>query len=328
MSGIAVVMATYDGARWLPEQLASIAAQTRPPERLIVSDDGSGDETVALLERFAEGARFPVQILRGPRAGVGDNFWHAAAVAGCDLVAWSDQDDVWHPAKLERCARVLERTGCDLVSHSATVVDQGLEPTGGRCPDYRRDAVLGALEGDPWHVPSGFASVFRRELLAGIDWDARPISHMTGRPVIHDHAISLRAFAGGRRASIAEPLARYRQHDANVHGDPTTHGLRSLRVAMGVGAAQFLQLADRARGYGRYVAALPGADPGAADYFEALARRCERRAAVYECRSLPARARSLAGALRRRVYAPRSDGAFGGLALAKDAVAIAMRSGR
>lgn len=328
MTSVAVVMATYQGARWLPEQLASIAAQTRPPDRLIVSDDGSRDDTLALLERFAAGAPFPVRILHGPRSGVGDNFWHAAAAADCDLVSWSDQDDVWHPAKLERCARAIEVGGCDLVSHSALVVDDALRPLGGRLPDYPRDAVLGALEGDPWHVPSGFATVFRRGLLDGIDWGARPLSHMTGRQIIHDHAVALRAFARGRRGRLAEPLARYRQHDANVHGDPTTRGVRSLSVAMGVGAAQFRTLADRARGYGDYACALPGADPGAPGYFEEVARRCERRAAVYEAGGAGGRARSLAGALRGRVYAPRGDGAFGGLALAKDAVAIAVGAGR
>jgi hypothetical protein len=321
-------MATRDGARWLPEQLASIAAQTRPPDQLIASDDGSGDGTVAQLERFAEEARFPVQILRGPRTGVGDNFWQAAAAADCELVAWSDQDDVWHPAKLERCARAVEDAGCDLVSHSALVVDQALRPLGGRCPDYNRDAVLGALEGDPWHVPSGFATVFRRRLLDGLAWEARPRSHQTGRPINHDHAVALRAFASGRSGRLGDPLARYRQHDANVAGDPTTHGLASLRVAMGVGAAQFLQLAERARGYGEYVAGMPGAHPGAAAYFDALARRCERRAAVYQARGVAALAGSLAGSLRRRVYAPRREGGFGPLALAKDAVAIAVRAGR
>ncbi len=100
----------------------------------------------------------------------------------CELVAWSDQDDVWHPAKLERCARAVEDAGCDLVSHSALVVDHALRPLGGRCPDYGRDAVLGALEGDPWHVPSGFATVFRLRLLDGVAWEERPRSHQTNRP--------------------------------------------------------------------------------------------------------------------------------------------------
>lgn len=327
--GLAVVLATYEGARWLPEQLAAIAAQTRPPDLLVVSDDGSRDGTPEIAARFARSAPFAVEVLAGPRTGVGDNFWHAArAAAGCGMVAWCDQDDVWHPAKLARCATLLEEGACDFVSHSALVVDPRLRPLGGRCPDHPRDAVLGPLRGDPWHVPSGFASVFRRHLLDGIDWGARPTSHMTGRPVLHDHAVALRAFAGARRARIAEPLALYRQHDANVHGDPSTRGLGSLRVAMGVGAAEFRLLAERARGYGAYVAGVPGVHPGAAGYFEALALRCERRAAVYEARGLPRRARSLAAALGRRVYAPRDDGAFGRLALAKDAAAIALRPGR
>jgi len=326
---LAVVMATYRGARWLPEQLASIGAQTRRPDRLIVSDDGSDDGSVEIVERFAATAPFPVTVLEGPRRGLADNFWHAAAHADEELIAWSDQDDVWHPVKLERCERALRESGSDLVSHSAIVVDASLRARPGRrCPDYPRDARMEALAGDPWHVPSGFASVARRHLLDDLDWAARPISHQTGRPANHDHVVSLRAFASGRRLHLREALARYRQHGSNAAGDPSPRGVDVLRVAFAVGAEQFRALATIAGGYGEFLRATPGVHPGAADYFGALSRRCERRAAVYEAPGPRARLRSLAAAARRGVYAPRAVGSFGVLALAKDAVDIALSAGR
>lgn len=327
---LAVVMATFNGERWLPEQLASIAAQTRRPDLLLVSDDGSTDATVEIMREFAVSAPFPTKLVAGPQKGVGDNFWTAVnGLADFDVLAWSDQDDVWHPEKLERCEAVLARHDCLFVSHSAQVVDETLRSLRGhRCPNYRTDMLRSSLQGDPWHVPSGFASVFRQELLEGIDWDRRPQSHMTARQIIHDHAISLRAFASGRRFHIKESLASYRQHASNVHGDPTPHGWRPLLSAMTVGAQQFVRLASRARGYGDYVSGLPGVDPRAADYFEATARRCERRAAVYEARRVRARSRSLTGAAREGVYAARARGGFGSLALAKDAVDIAVEAVR
>jgi glycosyltransferase involved in cell wall biosynthesis len=323
---LAVVMATYDGGRWIGEQLASIAAQTRPPDLLVVSDDGSTDDTVDVVARFARTAPFPVRLVDGPRTGLADNFWSAAARAGgCELIAWADQDDVWEPAKLARCEEALRRSGAAFACHSAVVVDDALRPTGRRFPDHRRNVVLGPLEGDPWDVPSGFASVFRRELLDGIRWGDRPTSHQTGRPVNHDHAVSLRAFAGASRVAIADPLARYRQHGGNAAGAPTVHGAASVRAAMAVGGAQFHRLAVIARGYGDHVAGLDGVAPGAADYFTRLAGRCDLRAASYEPRRATRRVRRLAGGLRAGVYAPRTRGGFGPLALAKDAVDVGVR---
>jgi hypothetical protein len=278
---------------------------------------------VAIARAFAAAAPFPVEVLDGPGAGLADNFWHAAGHArGHDLIAWADQDDVWSPDKLRRCERALVGSGADFASHSAVVVDRGLRPLGRRrYPDYRRDRAWDALEGDPWPVPSGFASLFRSELLDAVRWDERPRSHQTGRPMNHDHVVSLRAFASGRRVEVSEPLARYRQHGGNAAGDPSTHGVGSLRTALAVGGDAYARLAEIARGYGAFLATLPE-DGRAESYFEEVARRCERRADVYRARGARGRLRSLARAAREGVYAPRERGGFSALALAKDAVDI------
>jgi hypothetical protein len=327
---LGVVMATYQGGRWLPGQLASIAAQHRRPDVLVVSDDGSTDDTVDIVRRFAAEAPFEVRLRAGPGTGLADNFWAAAADAGdCDLVAWADQDDIWHPAKLVACEAALLRTGALLVSHSARVVDHALRPIGRRrYPDHRRDAVRGALEGDPWAVPSGFASVFRRALLDDAAWGRRPPSHQTGRPMNHDHVVSLRAFATGPRVELAAPLARYRQHGGNAAGDPSIRGTAALRAAMSVGGPQFGRLAEVADAYGGYLVGLDGVDPAAPAYFLTLAQRCRRRAAVYGVGGRAGRLRSLTGAAGRRVYRRRDAGGFGSLALAKDLTAITLGGGR
>src|ERR687894_3003245 len=98
-----VAMCTYNGARFVAEQLASVAAQTRPPDELVVCDDGSTDETCRLVEEFAARAPFPVRLFVNERnLGSTRNFGRAVALCEGDLVALSDQDDVWHPEKLER----------------------------------------------------------------------------------------------------------------------------------------------------------------------------------------------------------------------------------
>ena len=89
-----VVMATFNGAKYLAEQLASIADQAMPPCRLIVSDDGSSDATREILASFAKKAHFDVVILDGPQQGYAENFWSAAKLVDTKYLAWVDQDDV------------------------------------------------------------------------------------------------------------------------------------------------------------------------------------------------------------------------------------------
>ncbi|MFC5065111.1 glycosyltransferase [Actinomycetospora atypica] len=330
---VSVVMATFRGARWLPAQLESLAAQTRLPDELVVSDDGSDDGTPELLAAFARRAPFAVRVLDGPRTGLADNFRHALRASSGRVIAWSDQDDVWLPAKLERCVDALAETGADLVHHAARVVDADAAPLGFNHPDPRQTVCLDPLHGDPWHVPSGFATVFRRELLEDLPhnpldelmWQIRPNSHQTLRAMNHDHLVSLIAFARGRRCELAEELALYRQHGANVAGAPTVRGAAAWWGALSVGADQFAVRATTAREYGTW---LESVGAGGGWYFERLARRWERRADAYrevDGAALSARVTRGLGVLARRAtgshdYASTRSGGMGAAALAKDAL--------
>src|SRR5690348_8403095 len=93
---ISVAMATYNGARYIREQLDDLAAQTRLPAEVVVCDDESSDGTVAILEHFAASAPFPVHIHRNSeRLGYRANFMKCASLCSSDLVAFCDQDDRW-----------------------------------------------------------------------------------------------------------------------------------------------------------------------------------------------------------------------------------------
>lgn len=106
---ISIAMATYNGARYLREQLDSFAAQTRLPDELIVSDDGSSDDTVSILEEFARTAPFEVRIFRNDvNLGYAQNFGRAMGLCTGDLIFLSDQDDVWFPEKIEKISRLAE----------------------------------------------------------------------------------------------------------------------------------------------------------------------------------------------------------------------------
>jgi len=105
---ISVVLCTFNGARYLREQLESIAQQTRLPAELVVCDDQSVDGTISILRDFAAEVPFPVRIFENEqRLGSTRNFDKAIGLADRDLIALCDQDDRWAPNKLEKLSEIL-----------------------------------------------------------------------------------------------------------------------------------------------------------------------------------------------------------------------------
>src|SRR5579872_6976848 len=105
---ISVAMCTFNGGRYLGEQLESIGAQTQLPCELVVCDDHSTDDTIAILKRFQANASFPVRIVQNAlRVGSTRNFDQAIGMARGGFIALCDQDDRWLPGKLKRLSDVL-----------------------------------------------------------------------------------------------------------------------------------------------------------------------------------------------------------------------------
>ena len=129
-----VALATYNGARYLPAQLASLAAQTVMPGELVACDDGSTDGTVAVLERFASDAPFPVRLFRNPvNLGSTANFAQAVGLCTGDGIFLCDQDDLWHPHKLARFAAAFDADpAVGLVASDLELIDAGGQDLGRR----------------------------------------------------------------------------------------------------------------------------------------------------------------------------------------------------
>ena len=129
---LSVALCTYNGARYLEQQLASLARQSRLPDELVVCDDGSIDQTLELLEGFAASAPFPVRIHVNPvNLGSSANFDQAMRLCTGGLIAFCDQDDLWLPARLAAGAAALERDpNLGLVFSDAYLIDD----TGARLP--------------------------------------------------------------------------------------------------------------------------------------------------------------------------------------------------
>jgi glycosyltransferase involved in cell wall biosynthesis len=330
MKRVSVAMATFDGERFLPEQLASLARQTVLPDELVVHDDGSSDRTLDVVGEFARESPFPVRVQRGERRlGFADAFLAAAKACSGELVAFCDQDDVWLPRKLERCRAAFEEGGVLVAIHSTEVVDERLARSGRRYPDVSADRIVPPLTADPWLAVRGMSMVVDARLLAIEDPTDRPPSHyLAGTPMHHDEWLYALGRALGAVAFVAEPLALYRQHGANVTGAPEG-AVAQLREALTTGWTYYARRRDQARELGalfdRLAASEADADLAvrAADASRSLvelAQRLERRLRVYEPGvSRRSRFRRLARLAREGGY-----GRLGAGALGRDALMITL----
>lgn len=104
---VSVVMCTYNGARYLREQIDSIVHQTYPIYELIIQDDHSADDTLAIAREYAERYPFIQVFVNEGERGVNSNFYSAMRRATGDFIAISDQDDIWNPQKIEWQVRTI-----------------------------------------------------------------------------------------------------------------------------------------------------------------------------------------------------------------------------
>lgn len=129
---ISIAMCTYNGERYIGEQLESIARQARLPDELIVCDDDSSDMTRHIIDAFNASVQFPVKLFRNEKnIGSTKNFEQAIRLCAGDIIALSDQDDVWHSDKLELIERAfLHSPLTGAVFSSGSVVGDDLSPLG------------------------------------------------------------------------------------------------------------------------------------------------------------------------------------------------------
>ncbi len=213
---ISVAMATYNGERFLEEQLASLAAQTRLPDELVVCDDQSSDRTVEIVAAFARRAPFPVHLYRNERnLGFGDNFLRAASRCQGDWIAFCDQDDVWLPDKLRRVAAHVDLPGRNVlvVAHNAEVVDERLVRSGVRYLNLRKTRVRPGRHLPNLWVASGFTMMFRADLIREIPYEDRgPDPGVPTAGLAHDVWICRVARILGDVVILPECLVLYRRH--------------------------------------------------------------------------------------------------------------------
>lgn len=227
MTRISVALCTYNGARFVEEQVRSILQQTRVPDQLVVSDDASTDDTLAIIERTVAGA-IELVVLRNEKAlGYVANFEQAVRATDGDLVALCDQDDRWHPERIERAVALFETDPELLMVHAdARLVDADGADLGHTLFD-----ALGVTVAERAEAAAGdeLAVLLRRNLVTGATamFRRRAIDLAVPFPPhwVHDEWLAMIATSAGRGMLVDEPLVDYRQHGSNQIG-VTKLGLR------------------------------------------------------------------------------------------------------
>lgn len=205
---ISIAMATYNGATYLQAQLDSIAIQRLLPDELVVCDDGSSDNTTAIVESFAATAPFRVRLERNrERLGYNRNFAKAIELCSGNLIFLSDQDDEWHADKLAVVNGIFEEKPDTLaVTNDQVIVRADGGETGSTVlQNVRRLGYSDLLYGP------GCCTAFRRQLL--------DIAHpFPGDAVPYDHWINIIPALLGARIIHEAPLQGYRRHGSNTSG--------------------------------------------------------------------------------------------------------------
>jgi glycosyltransferase involved in cell wall biosynthesis len=226
-----ILLCTFNGERFLAQQLASIERQTFKNWILIASDDGSSDQTKSILHAFRQSLTpGKVRIIDGPRRGAPANFLFLACGRNLasDYYAFCDQDDVWEADKLARAIGVLEQAGPDvpaLYGSRTSLIDEtgkmtGFSPLFPKTPTFR-SALVQSIAG-------GNTMVFNqkaRELLAFCGADVTIPSHDWW-------LYQLTSACGGCVHYDAYPSVRYRQHSQNVIGSNMGFAARMRRIRM------------------------------------------------------------------------------------------------
>ena len=245
---ISVALCTCEGEKFLREQLESIRAQTRPPEEVVVCDDVSSDGTAEIVGRFAAESPFPVRFFRNERRlGSTKNFEKAVGLCTGEVIALSDQDDVWIPGKLGRIGAIF--TGDPAIGAVFTdgeVVDEELHPQGFRLWQAHRPSrfqkiclrngnVFDALLNH--NLATGATMAFRSRFL--------PLVLPIPGAWVHDGWIALLIAAAAKVEAVPEPWILYRRHERQQIGAERKGLEGRIATAQRMGTEEYLGMSER-----------------------------------------------------------------------------------
>lgn len=208
---ISVALCSYNGEKFIREQLESMLRQTRLPDEIIVCDDQSKDKTAEIAREVLQDCGVDYQVIVNEKQlGAVRNFEQCGAHCNGDIVFFSDQDDVWLETKVEKMAKKFEQDPqCVLCFCDASVTDsalnvwsESLNRAGGISAENFLELALRNI------FPYGCTMAVKKELIV----QNAPF------PILHDRYLSMCAAFFGTIHEVKEPLMLYRRHEAACSG--------------------------------------------------------------------------------------------------------------
>lgn len=236
-----VAMCTYNGARFVEEQLRSILDQTIPVGEIVICDDGSTDETIAIIEKVAKETTIPVYIhINETNLGCVANFEKAIRLCQGDIIFLSDQDDIWMPNKVETIVtwfienpqKTVVFGDAILINEQSEIISKSIvskhsnqyneindtpimlwECVGfSKLSQQQLDDGLGFEMWIRQNRATGATMAFRKNILQMLQIES------TSKDIYHDFVLSFYALLNNALGYIVSPLIYYRQHSNQAIG--------------------------------------------------------------------------------------------------------------
>lgn len=208
---ISIAMATYNGGKYLQEQLDSLLNQTRLPDELVITDDCSTDDTLEIIKAIQKETPFRIILIENKaRLGFVQNFSKAISLCSGDLIFMSDQDDVWLPSKIERVVEIAnERPDIQVYINDALITFEDLSTASGSMIERQLSEGL-SLD---THLTNGCQTAVRKRFASMM----MPVPEFCSAHDIwfHDMARQL-----GAKLIIPEVLQYWRRHEESTCGFP------------------------------------------------------------------------------------------------------------
>ncbi len=214
---IDILLATYNAEKYITQQIDSILSQTYKNFKIIVSDDGSTDRTVSIINEYV--STYPDKITLLPfikNLGVKENFNYLLQSANSDYIAFSDHDDIWLENKLEisiKKLKEIENNLPTLIYSDKSLVDENIHLislSSNKAENLQAENfILNKLLVQ--NTASGCTIMINKKL-------KDLVGNIPDEAIMHDHYIMLIASIFGKIEYIDKPLILYRQHDDNVIG--------------------------------------------------------------------------------------------------------------
>lgn len=328
---ISVALATYNGEKYLQELFDSLATQTYLPFELVISDDNSSDKTIEIIEEFSKTAPFNIKLIKNKQQlGVIKNFAKAFENTSGALIAYCDQDDVWHKDKLAKCVVYFSDPKVKLTMHRSEVVNDKLQPLGYCIPEINEIEIGETLFPSSTDMTYGLGHqmLFDRSNYQNFEWIFHS-GYESLNAIAENYDILIRFIAGmnGSIVNLEETLVKFRRHDtATSDAGLADKSVQAVSGFLGkrpddyaLQADDFTRIAETIENH--IIHKMKEHETTLKQYSQFLRKRAELinlRGTIYSNNSLIQRCKSYIKLVSKRVYTQKNLGGFGKKALLVD----------